>query len=143
MVKFKEFLTMNNQYSILIPIKEQSNRCPNKNKELLPFTINYLKTIQRLNSTIVITDCKELERYAVSFGLETHLEVREHTQDELLSCYNFLKNTKMEIDYFFLMPATHPLRDINLISLFEEKNMDKNIDFLVSYVLLRIERIFM
>lgn len=123
---------MSNQYPILIPIKGQSNRCPNKNKEMLPFTINYLKTIQRLNNAVVITDCKELERYAISLGVETHLEVRERNQDELLSCYNFIKNRKIELDYFFLMPVTHPLRDINLVSLFETKNKDTNIDFLVS-----------
>lgn len=87
---------MNNQYPILIPIKGQSIRCPNKNRELLPFTINYLKTIQKLNNAMVITDCKDLENYAISLGVEAYLEVREDNQDELLSCYNFLKNRKIK-----------------------------------------------
>lgn len=132
MVKFKEFSIMNNQYPILIPIKRQSIRCPNKNRELLPFTINYLKTIQKLNSAKVITDCEDLEKYAISLGAEAYLEVREDNQDELLSCYNFLKNRKIKSDYFFLMPVTHPLRDLNLFSTFETKDKDTNIDFFVS-----------
>lgn len=123
---------MKNKYPILIPIKGKSIRCPDKNRKLLPFTLNYLKFINRIENAVVITDCFELEKYAKTFGVRTYVEIREESQDELLSCYNYLKNSNIKFDFFFLLPVTHPLRTVELLSLFEEKNKSVDIDFLTS-----------
>lgn len=123
---------MNENY-ILIPIKAKSVRCPNKNRKLLPYTISYLRKINRLNNTVVITDCIELENYAKSLGVKTHLEIRSDEQNELLSCYNFIESTNYVGEYFFLMPVTHPFRALNLCDLFENKKEKyPMIDFIVS-----------
>lgn len=124
---------MKSKYPILIPIKGNSVRCPNKNKILLPYTIAYLQKINRLREAIVITDSSDLVEYAKSLGANTYFEIRVDDQDELLSCYNFLKKAEIKINYFFLMPVTHPFRTLNLCSLFEEKQEKHlNFDFIVS-----------
>ncbi|GET47026.1 hypothetical protein [Capnocytophaga felis] len=124
---------MKSKYPILIPIKGNSVRCPNKNRILLAYTITYLQEIKRLEDAIVITDSLDLESYAKLLGVRTYFEVRIDNQDELLSCYNFLKKAEMREDYFFLMPVTHPFRTLSLCNLFEEKKEKyPNIDFIVS-----------
>lgn len=133
---------MSNDIPILIPVKGHSVRCINKNKELLPFTINYLKMINQLNNAIIITDCEHLKKYATSFGVKTFFEVREKNQDELYSCYNFLINNSIEVDCFFMMPVTHPFRASNLFKLFLEKEIKPEIDFIVSSCIYTDRKIF-
>jgi pseudaminic acid cytidylyltransferase len=65
----------------------------------------------------------------------THLEVREEGQDELISCYNFTKDYNCET--FILLPVTQPFRDINLIQIcyssYKEADM-KGFDFITSFI---------
>ncbi|WP_034575460.1 MULTISPECIES: hypothetical protein [Capnocytophaga] len=122
-----------NKYPILIPIKGNSIRCPNKNKILLPYTVTYLKKINRLENAVVITDNIKLGEYAESLGIKTYFEVCKEDQDELISCDNFVKNVKINEEYFFLMPVTHPFRTLELCNLFEkEREKYIGIDFIVS-----------
>lgn len=125
-------LKMNN-IPILIPMKGISQRCPEKNRKLLPFTVHFLAAQNCINNAIVISDSPYLLNYARKFGLKTYLEVRNEGQDELVSCYNFIKDTEHEA--FILLPVTQPFREKNLIhkcySLFT-KSIDE-IDFITSF----------
>lgn len=121
-----------NDIPILIPVKGISRRCPEKNKQLLPFTVKFLAHQGCCRNAVVISDCSELLTLAANYGLKTHLEYREEGQDELVSCYNFIKD--YQCDAFFLLPVTQPFRDINLMqkccSLYEETTGE--IDFITS-----------
>lgn len=124
-----------NNIPILIPVKGISKRCPEKNRKLRPFTVQFLTAQNCRDNAIVISDSLNLLKLAKEYGLSTYLEVTEEEQDELMSCYNFIKNYKYEA--FFLLPVTQPFRDINLIqkcySLYQE--LDKNeFDFLTSFI---------
>lgn len=99
---------------ILIPIKEHSERCPNKNRYLLPYTAKYLKDQQRLSSAWVISESDALLDLACSLGLNVFKETRVDGQDEKLSCWKFLQehvNNKI-----ILCPVTQPFRSAGLIA---------------------------
>lgn len=102
-----------NDIPILIPIKGVSRRCPEKNKDLLPFTVKFLNEQNLTKKGVIISDSMELLNLANNYGLNTYLEVREEGQDELVSCYNFIKNTPHKS--FILLPVTQPFRDKDLI----------------------------
>lgn len=125
-------LKMNNT-PILIPMKGISQRCPEKNRKLLPFTVHFLTAQNCMNNAIAISDCPDLLESAEKFGLKTCLEVREEGQDELVSCHNFIKNTEHKA--FILLPVTQPFREKNLIhkcyALYEERINE--IDFITSF----------
>jgi len=123
-----------NDIPILIPIKGISKRCPDKNRKLLPFTIKFITDQNCTNNTFVISDSSDLLKLAKSYGLNTYLEVREEGQDELISCYNFIKN--YQYDVFVLLPVTQPFRDKYLLqkccSLYR-KTINEEIDFITSF----------
>lgn len=122
-----------NDIPILIPMKGISKRCPGKNKKLLPFTVKFLTDQDCKKNAIVISDSLELLNFASNYGLNTSLEIRKEGQDELVSCYNFIKETKHK--EFILLPVTQPFRDKNVIRkcclLYEKIN--NKIDFITSY----------
>ena len=123
-----------NKTPILIPIKGISKRCPNKNKELLHFTVKLLERSNCMSSAIVISDSTGLLDLSKKYGLKTHLEIRDDGQDELMSCYNFIKTTSSEA--FILLPVTHPFRDIKLIDKCYDlfMNSKNEINFITSYI---------
>lgn len=125
-------LKMNNT-PILIPMKGISRRCPEKNRKLLPFTVHFLTAQNCMNNAIVISDSPDLLESAEKFGLKTCLEVRKEGQDELISCYNFIKD--YDCKSFILLPVTQPFREKNLIhkchTLYEETINE--IDFITSF----------
>ncbi|ALO48923.1 hypothetical protein [Hoylesella enoeca] len=86
-----------------------------------------------MNNAIVISDSPNLLELAKKYGLNTYLEVREEGQDELVSCYNFIKNTKHKA--FILLPVTQPFRENGLIqqccSLYRKTTNE--IDFITSF----------
>lgn len=122
-----------NNTRILIPVKGVSRRCPDKNKKLLPFAANYLKRQEVIKHATVISDSIELLDFAKSLGFDTFKESRQEGQDELVSCYNFIKDKGCE--EFFLFPVTQPFRGEELLNqcysiYLEQKD---NIDFVTSY----------
>ena len=116
---------------ILIPIKEHSKRCPNKNKTLLPFTLNWLKSIGRINDAVVITDSDTFiditKNYKIS---DYHVEKRDENQDELTSLYKYA--FEKGIDKFIFLPVTQPLREKDLISRMLEFGLSE-CDMVMSY----------
>lgn len=122
-----------NDIPILIPMKGISKRCPGKNKKLLPFTVKFLMEQDYKKNVVIISDSPELLNLANDYGLDTCLEVWKENQDELVSCYNFIKDTMHKA--FILLPVTQPFRDKNIIQkcclLYEKIN--KEIDFITSY----------
>lgn len=122
-----------NDIPILIPIKGVSKRCPDKNRDLLPFTIKLLKYIQCLKHCVVISDCVDLLLLAKKYNLKTHLEIRDDNQDELMSCYNYIK--EYDSKAFFLLPVTQPFRNRNLLKrcyLSYLESIDE-VDFITSF----------
>src|ERR1700753_1452220 len=98
---------------VLIPIKEHSERCPEKNRHLLPFTIKYLQQQNRLSSVWVISDSPALLELASSLQVKTFLEVRIPGQNERTACWSFLQ--VHNYPEFILCPATQPFRSEDLI----------------------------
>jgi pseudaminic acid cytidylyltransferase len=127
---------------ILIPVKQQSVRCPGKNYDLLPFTARFIYNAGLEEYAIVITDSRELSQFASKLGLKTYLEVRHQTQDELTSCKNYIEQNTIE--YFFLCPVTQPLRDTGLFELFmtKFKHRDKAWDFMTTITKIQDRSIF-
>lgn len=122
-----------NNIPILIPIKGMSRRCPNKNRNLLPFTIKLLKHIQCLKNCVVISDCVDLLLFAEKYNIKTHLEIRDANQDELMSCHNYIKESDSQA--FILLPVTQPFRNKDLIKncyLSYLESIDQ-VDFITSF----------
>lgn len=123
-----------NNIPILIPVKGISRRCPGKNRELLPFTADYLLRQNLIKDAIIISDDKELGDFASTLGFKINVEIRKEGQDELSSCFNFIKNSDYE--GFILLPVTQPFRETGLIrkccSLYAE--VKDELDFVTSFV---------
>jgi len=123
---------MKNNVPVLIPIKHFSQRCPDKNRVLLPYTIQFLERVGKLENAVVITDSYELMELALSFKINTHYETRDPNQDEFVSCSNYLAGK--EYSKFFLCPVTQPFRSSNLVMEMEQKYQDRkdSLDFVCS-----------
>lgn len=123
-----------NNIPILIPVKGGSRRCPGKNRELLPFTADYLLRQNLIKDAVVISDDQELGDFASTLGFKINVEIRKEEQDELNSCFNFIKNSDYE--EFILLPVTQPFRETDLIrkcySLYTE--VKDELDFVTSFV---------
>jgi pseudaminic acid cytidylyltransferase len=107
-----------NDIPILIPIKEHSERCPQKNKHLLPFTAKYLEQQGRLSSAWVISESTALLELAQSLNFKTFLEKPLPGQTERTACWSFL-----QLHYspeFLLCPVTQPFRSKDLITDMED-----------------------
>jgi pseudaminic acid cytidylyltransferase len=125
-----------NNIPILIPVKEVSVRCPEKNRKLLPYTARYLQEQGLIANSYVISDSQPLLEFSSSLGFKTFFEVRKETQDELQSCSNFATAKKEEL--FFLCPVTQPFRSPDLFELCFNKFTEYNtrLDFVTSVSLI-------
>lgn len=121
-----------NNMPILIPVKKNSDRCSNKNEVLLPITINYLKC-EGYENIWIISDSQELLDIGIKYNCYTFLEHRLENQDELQSCWSFIKN--LMIDFFVLCPVTSPFRTKGIIiELYEAITMQRtDFDFVTTY----------
>ena len=113
-----------NEIPILIPIKEHSERCPHKNRYLLPFTAKYLEQQNRLSSAWVISDSPELLDLASSLNINTFLETPVPGQNERTACWKFLQTHYSP--EFFLCPVTQPFRSKDLLEEMELSYLDRN-----------------
>lgn len=120
-----------NDIPILIPIKERSERCPQKNKYLLPFTARYLEQQNRLSSAWVISDSPALLELASSLNMRTFLEKPVPKQNERTACWTFLQ--QHNAPEFLLCPVTQPFRSKELINEMEDAYQKHgNIDFVTA-----------
>lgn len=127
---------------ILIPVKEHSHRCAQKNQELLPYTAAYIRSEGMLDHAIVISDSEQMISQASSLGLKTHLEIRTPRQDELTSCYHYTK--EKNIDTFFMCPAPQPFRSAGLMKKMNEvfEKDKKQIDFVTTVSVVQNRSLF-
>lgn len=115
-----------NKDIILIPAKEKSLRCPNKNLMLIDWTIDYLG--DNISRTVLITDSDELIEVAQKNGLKYYKS--NIVDGELKAMYDFLEKINYQREYFIHLPLTQPLRENDLIDRLDNKETDK--DFIVS-----------
>ncbi|MBL1408200.1 glycosyltransferase family protein [Sphingobacterium faecale] len=120
---------------VLIPIKEISERCPQKNEYLLKYTLEYLEKTNRLNATWVISDSEKLLSLAQKRGAKVFKETVVIGQNEKHACWKFLQNSFFE--RIFICPVTQPFRDFSLLKKTEDLyDREKvNIDFVTSVTL--------
>ena len=117
---------------ILICVKGISERCPNKNMILLPYTLEYCKDY---DYTVITDDASIVPTYAK----DVYVEKRVEGQSELDSCLKYA--TENGLDRFILLPVTHPLRDDDLIERVIDADSD-DIDFVTSYNIVAERSIF-
>lgn len=101
---------------IIITIKSFSERCKNKNFELLPYTLDYLKRLGRIEDVIIISDSDKFEIIANEYHSikEYFIEERETWWCEFNSLANYLSKTP-QIKRFIWLNVTQPCRSLDLI----------------------------
>ena len=123
-----------------ITVKGNSVRCPNKNKVLLPYTLDQIHSL--LDDIVVITDDLELKNISESFNVRVHLEEKNKQVCELKSIYDYIQNIDPSITEFILLQVTQPIRNENLIlNLLNEELGD--FDFITSYTKVSNRSIFL
>lgn len=127
--------------NIFICIKEHSVRCPRKNFELLPYTLNYLQETNYIQNTVVISDSDIFKSITNNYSIKDYfIEQRDLYWDELYSCYNYCNYIKYYGNYIRLN-VTQPLREHDLID--KCINVDLNIyDLVTSYTIIPERSIF-
>lgn len=125
---------------ILIPIKTKSVRCPGKNIELLPYTLEYCKKLGYINNVVIISDSDIYEPITNRYKIYDYfIETRVPNQDNLTSCYNYCKINN--IYSYIELPVTQPVRSDDLIDNIIETNLDIY-DMATSYVISADRSIF-
>lgn len=107
---------------ILIPIKEKSERCPDKNKELIEYTLSYLNKVKKaypetVLDTTIITDTIDMYKYLLSLPYKVDIWIEQDRNkhgSELNSIYNYLK-LHPEIEKYIRLNVTNPCRELSLI----------------------------
>lgn len=130
-----EYIIANGSVKVIAngSVKGVSKGCQNKNIKLLPFTAYFLACQRLIKNAVVISDCSKLLDFEKFFEFSLFFEKRETGQDELISCYNYIRHTKyLE---FVLLPITQPFREKDLIqrclSLYDQR---KDVaDFVASF----------
>lgn len=116
--------------TIFITVKSNSVRCPNKNTELLPYSIEKLKLLNDVD-IVVITDSISFRMFE---GIDAHfyIEKPENQHGELLSIYNYIQSTNKDIDNFVLFSVCHPFLNIETINNVLQENIEKY-DMITTY----------
>lgn len=83
---------------IFVPVKDNSIRCPGKNRVLLPYTYSYLRRCGRLSDAIVIVNSESLEEYCRQIGFD-NIYLETESVCETLSIYNYIKKHDINDDY--------------------------------------------
>lgn len=126
---------MSKKIPILIPFKVNSVRCPRKNTALLPYTVNYLNEIGRLEDAVFITQ----EEFNNEYGINVFIEERQGSWCEFDSLQNYAKGAG--ISEFIWLPVPQPCRDLTLIDRVLEKGLG-NYDMVTSYIVRQERRLF-
>lgn len=125
-----------------ITVKGTSLRCPNKNKILLPYTLNKIKDLEL--DIIVITDSLEIEMICNEFNVKCYIEDKDKQHDEFNSIYGYLNemNEFNNINEFILLPVTHPLCNIETINKVINTELNDN-DLITTYTYVPNRKIFL
>lgn len=125
-----------------ITVKGTSLRCPNKNKILLPYTLNKIKDLGL--DIIVITDSLEIEMICNEFNVKCYIEDKNKQHDEFNSIYGYLNemNEFNNINEFILLPVTHPLCNIETINKVINTELNDN-DLITTYTYVPNRKIFL
>lgn len=128
--------------TIFITVKGTSIRCPNKNKILLPYTLNKIKDLD-LN-IIVITDSIEIEMICNDYNVKCYIEDKSKQLDEFNSIYSYLVDTNQidNINEFILLPVTQPLCNIETINNVINTDLDEY-DLITTYTYISNRSIFL
>lgn len=124
---------------ILICVKDKSKRCPNKNHNLIRFTIDYLIKTNYIDKTTIITDSVFICNIANHYNIDIYKE-NSNEDSEFLSAYKYIKEHN-EIDEIILLPVTQPSRNINLLKEVIDYDIS-NYDFITSKVKINDRSIF-
>lgn len=99
---------------ILIPIKSSSKRCPYKNEILLPYTLDYLKKLNRLKDVVIISNGDCYRYLQKLYNVDYYVEQRKDNKNEFDAIKDFLDNVPTSKRFVWL-PVTQPCRDDHLI----------------------------
>ena len=125
---------------ILICIKTNSVRCPNKNYELLPDVLNWCERNNIINQISIISDSSKFKDITCNFDiLDYHIENRDDSWDDLVSSYKYC--TEKNYESFILLPVTQPLRDETLVRRVLECDLG-DCDLVTSYTIIANRNIF-
>lgn len=120
-------------YPIIIPFKEHSERCQQKNFILFPFVMAYLVSIGVTKSNIYVTsDSSKVKKFVEPYGVNFIFENKTISHDEAIASYLVAKQLK--VDWYFMLPITQPLRSKDILT-----NMINEIDNQYSFITTYIE----
>lgn len=105
---------LNQMYKLFICVKGHSSRCPNKNANLIRFTIDWIRDTGHANDTVVISDsnfiCCIAEYHHIKYYHEPN-----NFDNELMSIHRYLKQSGEHIDDVIVVPVTQPVRNKELL----------------------------
>lgn len=114
---------------LFITIKSHSERCPNKNVELLPYALDKLSHIDDIYP-IIITDSTDLVKDVMN--VEIYIEDRFDQCGELYSIYKYITKVDGSFDDFILFSVCHPFLNIDTIRRVIEEDITEY-DFATTY----------
>lgn len=104
-----------NPVRILIPAKGNSERAPGKNLKLLPFTLDYVKRLERESDAWVMTNCPLLAEMASNAGVSVLPEVSSGNDFAVNFTASYRAAGWDDEDIVLLLEPTKPFRQEHLL----------------------------
>lgn len=100
---------------LLIPAKGNSLRAPGKNLKLLPFTLDYVRRLEREDNTWVMTNCRILAKMASDAGARVLPEVSVGNDFAMNFTASYCAAEWNDHDIVVLLEPTKPFRQERLL----------------------------
>ena len=117
---------------IIIPFKETSNRCPNKNFILFPYALKWLENegVDLREDVFVISKSKKVEYTTIDAKMNFMHEPETSTSDIDAIAYAM---EKLDAKYAIFFPLTQPLKAHGILTTIEDILKQTSCDFVTTY----------
>lgn len=132
-----------NKIPIIIPFKETSVRCPNKNFILFPYVIKWLDK-QNINhqNIYVVSSSNKVEDFISQYNIKYIYEHNHQKSNDTLAAAYTAKD--LNVENYFLLPITQPIRSTSLINNISTILVQENnpYDFITTHQLITDRSLF-
>ena len=117
---------------IIIPFKEVSSRCPNKNFILFPYVMSWIDSQKVDHSEIyVVSNSSKVEQFVRCHKVNFIYEKPQKNPNDIIATATVAN--ELCVDEYILLPLTQPVRDNQLIQKVENQLKKKDCDFVTTY----------
>ena len=117
---------------IIIPFKETSSRCPNKNFTLFPYAIQWLERQNISKSGIyVVSKSNRVENIAQQYKVNFVYEIECKNPNNIIAAATVAK--QLDVNAYIELPLTQPVKNANLIKDVVDALQSSDCDFVTTY----------